>query len=270
MSEKEHDSKLKATKGYFRNGLPYMRIGNSPRILVVFEGLSFENTPPSGFRLRMNVSSYKRIAQEYTVYVVGLKPSPPLGYSMRDMSEDYATLIRDELGGPVDVMGLSTGGSIAQHFGADHPELVRRLVLASTGYTLSENGRKLQMHVGDLARQGKWRAAYSAIMDGVYPKGGIKKRFLKLFMWFIARAPADPSDLLVTIEAEDKHDFKDRLAEIKVPTLVIGGEEDFFYPIRETAAGIPDAELIVYEGFGHNAWLDNSRQFQEDILAFLK
>jgi homoserine acetyltransferase len=51
--------------------------------------------------------------------------------------------------------------------------------------------------------------------------------------------PPDPSDGLVKIEAEDKHDLKERLAEIKVPTLVIGGEEDFLYPIRETAVGIP-------------------------------
>jgi len=62
-------------------------------------------------------------------------------------------------------------------------------------------------------------------------------------------------------EAEDKHDFKERLAEIKVPTLVIGGEEDHFYPIRETTARIPNAELILYEGFGHNAMFDNKRQF---------
>ena len=272
MSEKKHDTKLKATKGYFRSGLPYVRIGNRPHILVIFDGLSFENKPPSGLMLRMIASGYKRIAQDYTVYSVGRKPGLPPGYSTRDMSEDYATIIRNELGGPLDIMGISTGGPIAQHFAADHPDLVRRLVLAMTGYSLSEKGRKLQMHVGDLARQGKWRAAYSAIMDGVYPQGGIKKRFFKLFMCFFATfsAPTDPSDLLVTIEAEDNHNFKDRLAEIKVPTLVIGGEEDYFYPIRETAAGIPNAELILYEGFGHNALFDNSRQFQEDILAFLK
>ena len=48
---------------------------------------------------------------------------------------------------------------------------------------------------------------------------------------------------------------------------MIGGEEDFFYPIRETAAGIPNAELILYEGYGHNAILDNKSQFQEDKLA---
>jgi len=271
MTEEKHDTKLKATKGYLESGLPYFRIGSSPRILVVFEGLSFEHKPPSGMMLRMSIGSYKRIAKEYTVYSVGRKPGLPTGYSMRDMSDDYATVIKNELGGPVDIMGISTGGPIAQYFAVDHPDLVRRLVLAMTGYRLSEKGKKLQMRLGDLAREGKWRKAYSAIMDGVYPQGGIKVRFFKVLMWFFATfgAPSDPSDVLVTLEAEDKHDFKDQLAEIKVPTLVIGGEEDFFYPIRETAEGIPNAELILYEGFGHNAMFDNSRQFQEDILAFL-
>jgi len=79
--------------------------------------------------------------------------------------------------------------------------------------------------------------------------------------------PPDPSDGLVEIEADDKHDFKERLAEIKVPTLVIGGEEDFFYPIRETAAGIPNAKLVLYKGVGHGAMI--KRQFSEDVVAFL-
>ncbi len=110
------------------------------------------------------------------------------------------------------------------------------------------------------------------MIDIFYPRGGIKKNLFKLIMWLSASfwAPADPSDYIVTLEAEDKHDFKDRLAEIKVPTLVIGGDEDYLYPIRETAAGIPNAELILYEGFGHNAIYDNKSQFQEDVLAFLK
>ena len=272
MTEEKNDTKLKATTGHFENGLPYFRLGNDPRILVVFEGLGFENKPPSGLQLRWVAGDYKRMAKEYTVYSVGRKPDLPTGYSTRDMAEDYATMIKNELGGPVDILGLSTGGTIAQYFAIDHPNLVRRLVLASTGYSLSEEGRKLQMHSGDMACQGKWRKAYTTMLDGLYPQGGIKKRFFKLLMWLTATfsKPKDPSDFLVTVEAEDKHNVKDLLGEIKVPTLVIGGEDDYFYPIRETAAGIPNAELILYEGFGHNAWLDNRRQFQEDILAFLK
>lgn len=269
MAKEKPAAKLKPTTGYSKNSLPYLRIGNSPRVLVVFEGLGFENKPPSGLQLRMVAGDYKKFAKDYTVYSVGRKPNLPEGYSTRDMAKDYATMIQDEIGKPVDVLGISTGGVIAQHFALDYPDLVHHLVLASTGYRLSETGKKLQLHVGDMARQGKWRKAYTAMMDGVYPKGGMKKRFFKLLMWFVARAPEKPSDLLITIDAEDKHNLKDQIGKIKVPTLLVGGEEDYFYPIRETAAAMPNAEVIIYEKFGHNAWLDNRRQFHKDVLSFL-
>jgi len=51
------------------------------------------------------------------------------------------------------------------------------------------------------------------------------------------------------------------------PNTVNAQEEDFFYPIRETAVGIPNAKLILYEGVGHDAMM--KRQFSEDVLAFL-
>ena len=92
----------------------------------------------------MTANYFKRLAQGFAVYMVSRKPGLPAGYSMQDMSNDYATMIKDELGGPVDVMGISTGGPMAQYFAVDHPKLIRRLVLAMTGYRLTEQGAKLQ------------------------------------------------------------------------------------------------------------------------------
>ena len=80
-------------------------------------------------------------------------------------------------------------------------------------------------------------------------------------------SPDNPSDGLAELEAEDRFDFKERLAEIKVPTLVIGGENDRFYPVQETAAGIPSAKLILYKNAGHTAVM--KRRFNRDVLAFL-
>jgi len=265
------DEKLKTTTGYSENGLPYFRIGNQPRVLVVFDGLNFENKPPSGLQLRWVAEDYKEIAKHYTVYSVGRKPDLPQGYTTRDMANDYAEMVRNELDYPVDVLGLSTGGTIAQYFGLDHPDLVHHLVLASTGYALSENGKKLQLHVGEMAKQRKWRKAYTAMMDGVYPEGGLKRVFFKLVMSIMTAfsKPDDPSDVVITIDAEDQHNFKGLLGELKVPTLVIGGEDDFFYPIRETGEAIPDAKMVLYKGFGHNAWMDNKKQFKKDLLEFI-
>lgn len=41
------------TTGYFRSGLPYNRLGHGPRILVVFQGLLFENKPLTGLSARL-------------------------------------------------------------------------------------------------------------------------------------------------------------------------------------------------------------------------
>ncbi len=134
----------KPKSGYFRSGLPYNRLGEGPRPLVVFQGLLFENKPQAG----MLVSGYKFLEADYTVYVVLRKPDLPAGCTLKDMADDYARMIEDEFGGPLDVIGVSTGGSIAHHFAADHPDLVRRLIIHSSAYTLSDSAKRLQLQVG--------------------------------------------------------------------------------------------------------------------------
>ena len=255
--------------GYFRSGLPYNRLGHGPLILVVFQGLVFENKPLTGLSVGM-LSTYSFLREGYTTYVVPRKPGLPAGYTMKDMADDYAVMIGDEFGGPVDVLGTSTGGSIAQHFAADHPEIVRRLVLHASAHTLSDAAKQVQMHVGHLAHQGKWKAASAALLGFVVRPGLFGKMTTEIGSLMMAlTAPDDPSDLIVTVEAEDKHDFRDRLSEIRAPTLVIAGAQDPFYTetlLRETAEGIPNARLILYPGKGH---APTGEQFCHDVLAFL-
>jgi pimeloyl-ACP methyl ester carboxylesterase len=259
------------SSGYFRGGLPYVRAGKGHNPLVIFQGLMFENKPPS----RMMNMMYRFLEQDYTVYAVGRKPGLPAGYTMRDMADDYAALIREEFGGRVDVIGVSTGGSIALHFTADHPDLVRRLVIHSSAHILSEAAKQLQLEMGRLAQQRRWWGVYATMVGFILPPSGSMKYILKPILWLVTALaalfpPKDPNDLVVTIEAEDKHTFKNRLAEISAPTLVAGGDRDPFYPVslfRETADGIPDARFIVYEKMGHPA---GGKKFSRDVLAFLR
>jgi len=140
---KAYATKLEVATGYSKNGLPYFRMGSGDRIIVIFGGgPDFQHKPPSGFQLRMSSSSFKELAKDYTVYYVSRRGGLPAGYSTRDMSNDYAVKIREELTGPVDIIGLSSGGSIAHYFAIDHPDLIRHLVLAETGYRLSEEGKE--------------------------------------------------------------------------------------------------------------------------------
>ena len=278
VEHKPEDQQVpKPAAGYFRSGLPYNRLGSGPRTLVIFEGLWFENKP---FPRRMAalLNAYRFLEQDYTLYRVPLKPGLPNGYTMHNMADDYATMIKEEFGGPVDVLGVSTGGSIAQHFAADHPDLVRRLVLHSTAHTLGQAGRAFQLHIAELARQRHWRKVFTAMFGFVLlPPAGIKREVGRLALWIAGfvlalipgMVPKDPSDMVITLEAEDKHHFKDRLSEITTPTLVVAGDKDPVYSatlVRETAEGIPHARLILYPGMGHAA---HGKHFHQDVLAFL-
>jgi pimeloyl-ACP methyl ester carboxylesterase len=265
----------KATAGYFRGGLPYNRSGHGPHPLVVFQGLLPENKPQPGLMVRL-FRFYKFLEEEYTVYEVLRRPGMPRGYTMKDMADDYASMIREEFGGPIDVIGVSTGGSIAQHFAADHPDLVRRLVIHSSAYALSDEARRLQMRVAHLAQQRRWVRASAVMLRPLFPDQGLMKYLSVPIVWLaslllgLLAAPKDPSDLVVTVEAEDTHDFKDHLGEISAPTLVVAGDRDPFYTetlFRETAEGIPNARLILYPGMGHPA---SGKQFGRDVLAFLQ
>ncbi len=253
--------------GYFRSGLPYNRFGHGPRPLVIFQGLVFENKPQSGLVTRM----YNFLGEDYTAYSVLRKPGLPHGYSLRDMADDYATMIRDEFGGPVDVIGISTGGSVVQPFAADHPDLVRRLVIHSSAHRLNDTAKAAQMEVGRLAGQRRWREAWATLLGFMLspsPLAGPQAWLASLLLSLVP--PKDPSDLVVTIEAEDQFYFKERLAQITAPTLVAAGDRDPFYTpalFRETAEGIPNARLILYPGMGHPA---SGRQFERDVLAFLR
>jgi proline iminopeptidase len=64
----------------------------------------------------------------------------------------------------------------------------------------------------------------------------------------------------------------DRLGEIAVPTLVVAGASDFVFPPdaqAELAAGIPNAQLRLIDGAGHDPWGERPGAFFAVLRSFL-
>jgi len=261
----------KPRSGYFKNGLPYNRTGDGPRDLIVFQGLYFENKPQPILFTR----TYKFLSDRYTVYEVLRKPGLPEGYTLENMADDYAELIQAEFKPPVDIIGLSTGGSIAQVFAAKYPDLVRRLVLHSSAYKLSEPAREIQKRIARQGSERNWIGAYAWMLDAILPAQQPQRLLLQfafpLVAWVMGLTdhPMSASDLVITVDAEDRFNFKNHLTDIRVPTLVAAGINDPFYTealFRATAAGIPGAKLALYPKMGHPAL---GQQFETDVREFL-
>jgi pimeloyl-ACP methyl ester carboxylesterase len=249
-------------EGTLARGLPYFALGGGPP-LVVFSGLSPAHANPAGLALRLEEQTLRPFARHFTVYAVNRRPGLAPGTTIRDIAADYAAAIGAEFGQAVDVMGISTGGSVVQQFAIDHPRLVRRMIVASAASRLSERGRAAQLRVAELARRGEHRGAYRFARALA---GGLAWLLGPLVMG----THDDPTDMIVTIEAEDAFDATPDLHRIVAPTLVAGGERDGFYSpelFQATARGIPNAKLCLYPGKGHVGAL--GKRFARDALAFL-
>jgi len=64
----------------------------------------------------------------------------------------------------------------------------------------------------------------------------------------------------------------DRLSEIKVPTLVMAGRDDFQFPPEHQAAlaaGIANARLEIIERAGHNAQSERPTEVMEAVKGFI-
>jgi pimeloyl-ACP methyl ester carboxylesterase len=258
-------------EGLLHGALPYLAIGAGPP-LVVLPGLSAENGNPTGMARSFQLRPLQPLARHFTVYAVNRKRGLQPGTTIEDLADEVADTLDHRFPGPVCVQGVSTGGSIAQQLAIDHPELIRRLVLASTACRLSSHGRQVQRQLAHLANAGRPRRAWATYGPALAATTAGGQLFATLMWLFGGRmGSSDPSDMVTTIAAEDMFDAGPRLHRITAPTLVIAGERDRFYSpelFRETATRIPDARLCLYPGKGHATALTHRRAVR-DILGFL-
>ncbi|RBY89438.1 alpha/beta fold hydrolase [Blastococcus sp. TF02A-30] len=239
--------------GCLHGDVACLEVGSGPP-LVLLPGLSPDNDVPGGWERRMLLGTARSFADDFSVHVLtgkrGLRP----GESMSGIAGHLADAIERDLGGPVFLLGLSTGGSMALQLAVDRPDLVQRLVLVAAAYRLGPRGRELQAELARMIRAGRPREGWARLMTATLPRP--LRGPARPLSWLVAGSmvSADPADLLVTLDAEDVFDARAGLRRVTAPTLVIGGSADVLYPeefFRDTAAGVQDGRVHVFRGWGH-------------------
>jgi pimeloyl-ACP methyl ester carboxylesterase len=260
--------------GTLQGRFAFVRFGNGPAPLVVLPGLAFDNPAPKAAEARIYGWAMRRLAVGRTVTVLkrprGLAPTAGPELGTEDLADLYAGVLTDELG-QVDVMGLSTGGLIAQQLALRHPALVRRLVLAVSGTRIAEAGRQMcQTWLGQAERR-DWRSLRGGLTAAAVD-GRAKQRIARLLGGSGRQPdPRDVADFAMTARAVLRHDTTGALSGMRVPTLVLGGSDDPFFPepvLRATAAEIPGAQVAVHAG-GHGVPKHHSRWLQDQVTTFL-
>ena len=239
--------------GFLHDNAPYLKIGQGPPLVLV-PGLTPAHDVPRGWQRQSALASARPLARDFTVYVVNRRQGLQPGESMSDIAGHLANAIEHDLGQPVFLQGTSTGGSVALQLAVDRPDLVRRLVLVSAADRLGPRGRGLQAELARLIRAGKPREAWASVMTAMLP-GPLRGPARPLSRLAAGpMIPADPTDLLVTLDAEDAFNADADLPRVTAPTLVIAGGNDRFYSqelFQGTAAGVQDGRVHIFPGWGH-------------------
>lgn len=257
-------------QGTLGDGLPYLRAGTGDP-LVYLPGITPHHHVPQGMERRAQMALLKPFLGGRQVWWINRRVGLAAGTTMADLARDYARVLADVFDHPVDVLGISTGGSVAMQLAADHPHLVRRLVVVAGAYRLGP-GRQPQRRAIALLREGRIHPAAAEIM-ATLGTGRVSERLFRGLGWLLAPAvvgDGDP-DLIITLAAEDAFDLRARLGEIVAPTLVIGGEKDGCYggdQIARTAELIPSGRLVRYRG-GH-LLAGRPRRYAHHVLSFLR
>ena len=202
---------------------------------------------------------------------VGGSPEPVVPYNPFTMGWTTAQLL-DALDLPlVDVMGVSWGGAMAQHFALQHGNRVRKLILCATsaGMLMVPGSPKALSKMADPRRY----------VDAAF----MQKHFTTLYGDGLGKSPDRAAHMgrlmpptargyMYQLIAMLGWTSAPALPFLKKQTLIMMGDEDAIVPLANGKflhSLIPNSELEVFEGGGHLFLLSHREQSISCIRAFL-
>jgi pimeloyl-ACP methyl ester carboxylesterase len=215
-----------------------------------------------------------------TVWVAQLRdlddfdPVAVSGYGDADRLQDMAAQVLQNIGGSMSVAGHSMGARVALEIFRMAPERVDRLALLDTGvHPLAPGELGKRQALLDLGRD----SGMDALIDAWLPP-------------MVRADRRDDPDFMAPLEAMcrragyetfarqvqaliNRPDARDLLETIECPALVGVGRDDAWSSVdqnREIAAGIPDAEFVIFEGAGHMAPIEAPAAVSAALREWLK
>jgi pimeloyl-ACP methyl ester carboxylesterase len=135
--------------------------------------------------------------------------------SLQDMGDDMATIVRELGHEQVDAMGYSFGGGVAFRFAVQHPDVVRRLVIISAGFSTAGFHPEMRPQQG---------AVSGAMAEGM--------KDTPMYQSYMAVAP-HPEDFPKLLDRmgeymQEDFDFSEDVKTLSMPVMLVFGDSDMF------------------------------------------
>lgn len=177
--------------------------------------------------------------------------------------------------GPFNVVGLSMGGIVAMELARLAPVRLKRLALLDTNH-LADTPDRVAMRNTQIDKINSGHL-HTVVVDEMKPsylaqKNRSNKDLLALLIDMAMELGADVF-VRQSLALRDREDQSETLQRIKVPTLVLCGEEDTLCPYsrHETISSlVAGSELVAIPEAGHITTLENPPAVNKALTAWLK
>ena len=253
-------------------GLYYEEAGQGEPLLMV-QGLATDHL---GWMLQVPEFSKHFRVITFDNRDVGQSKQAGGPYEIADMARDALALADHLELDAFHLLGMSMGGAIAQEMALIAPERLRTLTLVVTfaggGNWATERSRLWGEIRGLLDHETHldWLLLFG--MSEQFYESPERIAYSKQLM----RANPHPQSTEAfqrQIDASGRHETRDRLSTVRVPTHVIGAEHDTLVPVwksKEIAELIPGADYSVMPRAPHALNMERAEEFNEMVLGWLR
>jgi pimeloyl-ACP methyl ester carboxylesterase len=250
--------------------IAYRRAGEGPPVVLLHGGLSDSRE----WSRQMEDLSNDFMVVAWDAPGCGGSSDPGEGFRLPDYADALASFIRALELDPAHVVGLSFGAGLALSLYREHRQLVASLVLASAyaGWAGSLPPEVVDERLRDVLRQADLPADevvaewLPTLFAGAAPRGVVDEAAAIM-------RDSHPAGMRAMAYAFAEADLRSVLPVIDVPTLLLYGEADQRLPLsaaEELHAAIPDSQLVVLDGVGHQGNMEAADRFNAEVRRFLR
>jgi len=241
---------------------------------IFLHGLSSNHTTWPNVMETLSKKGYNSLSPDLRGHGFSDKTKKNNLYRLSVFSDDLSEILKQEQIDDFILVGYSFGGQIAMDYVIKHPKRAKGLILISASHANPLEYRHLKLStplfIGALNllaglfiwqkrknyhyyRHGRATGYWDSVKDG------LRTMPLSVNFWLLAN--------------QFKINFKKEIQQIKIPTIIIGGQKDIIVTrneIDDMARAIPQSKIIISKNPSHFVGTNAQDEITQIILDFLR
>lgn len=197
-------------------------------------------------------------------------------FTFEDVVSDIRKVIEAEESDKTIVIGYSIGGLFATYYSYMYPNDIEGLILLNTGISINIHASQMLYSLVHFINNG---IPLKEVLKFILP-WNYSEQYLEKVIDFEETVRENYNNYNKNVSAflnlltaiKNRPDLHSTLEKIKIPTLLIGGNKDYIFPIdfqKELHSKLSNSVLYILDNCGHASFIEKDTEVNSIIFDFL-